>query len=158
MEDEIGACRLLAGCYEHYGKTDLAQRMLLRLSLRPATGEGCCQLGKNWLDRDSWRWRCFGISWRSPPRVSGGGFDTPDCPTISPTCNCVSAMTGWGTDRRPSATMSWPQPFGPNPPAWPITAPISSNAESPLRAGTKPTQPLTHNVIEKSAPDQALMP
>ena len=81
VEDEIGACRLLAGCYEHYGKTDLAQRMLLRTFLyAPPRAEVCCQLGKNWLDQGQLEMAVFWYELAiACPRVSGGGFDTPDC-------------------------------------------------------------------------------
>lgn len=82
VENELQACRDLAGCLERLGRPEEAFAALAR-SLRYGLprAETCCELGRFFLEREDWataaHW--YEQALRCPRDDRSGGFTVPDC-------------------------------------------------------------------------------
>ena len=82
LENELEACRDLAGCYERLGRQEERFSALTRaLALAVPRAELCCELGRWLLEQERYRAAVFWYeqALAAPPPPPDGGFERPDC-------------------------------------------------------------------------------
>lgn len=98
IEDKVGACIQLAGCYRRLGKPDAAMQALLQSFLfdRPRA-EICCELGSILLEQKRFEEAVFWYETAAgvPFSVGENGFSQPDCHDYIPfiqLCVCYDRL------------------------------------------------------------------
>lgn len=95
VENEIEACRNLAGCYGRLGRLEDAFAALVQsFRFGPPRAETCCELGNFFLEREAYE---TAVHWyeqalRCRRNDAGGGFVTPDCYGYVP---CLQLCVCW---------------------------------------------------------------
>lgn len=129
--DQVGACRLLAGCYEKAGQTVERLGVLLQ-ALRYAVPDAglCCDLGRCFLDAQQYRqaiWWYEQALRAVPDPYSGRFFATRRIQVIFRPCSYVYAMIGLARQKSCSSITSRPRSIIPSRAQWRTTDSIFSS-------------------------------
>lgn len=98
LENQLDACAHLAYCHYALGEEEAALAALLRsLSLDLPRAELCCEIGKHFFERESFRLAAFWYSLATNCKRDDtrGGFTAPDCYDYLPClqlCVCYSRL------------------------------------------------------------------
>ena len=120
LENQLEACRLLAGCYRRMGEWEKALSALVHsFTLDTPRPEICCDLGDLFLEQGAWSAAAYWYqaAFGCPRRDQNGGFQQPDRSGVYPALQLCVCCWQMGKREQSEAWNKTAATFAPDHPA-----------------------------------------